>query len=690
MASKLVLIHESVQDSHVFSNNVLADVRTISVGRNDTQESFMKALSEIRDIASLTHVAIIFPNRGNRVPLFEYTAEERQAMEQFEAYKNTELSCPNEFHNYCATHDGKDVSLTRKKLLLQRHTAFARSGQLLSDSLLTALHELKTIHSSLSYVDIISCNINPSAVQQQQLDHLKSNGMIVRYSTDLTGKNGDWILESHDVNVTPVYFTKNVASYKYTLDITICTDTELLDLGTLPGGTYSLAYAVSNDGGVIGGESEDANGDSRAFIYTDNGGMVNIDTLPNSTFSYVLGLSGDGTVAAGRYVDGFGGHLFVWTQAGGMINIDAANPTRQYNHGYAEGNIISEDGSTIVGTYLIGFSAFEAIYYNVLTNTVTSLNSTIITQLGLPGGSRSQANGCSADGNVIFGRFNTGSGNDRCFVYYRNTNTVIEIPPFVVGNPIYPASISLDGTTVVGFSNIGTSPIAFYWTAATNIVNMGTLPGGTTSRAYSVSSDGAIIVGISEDSSGNDRVYIYNVASSSFVQTIIPPSNGYSYSTDIYGFSTSNDGSVVAGYLQSTSGTENVFRYTNGTLTDLGLLPTGTAYSYPTVISKDGSTITGYADVNNNTTQHAFKQVTKCIVIPSAEGDLGSLLCLNCVECATPNPQTGVYDSSRITENKEGRVIRDYIIKNGCQARPKPVFQSYADYMKYLNASLRH
>jgi probable HAF family extracellular repeat protein len=219
---------------------------------------------------------------------------------------------------------------------------------------------------------------------------------------------------------------------------------------------------------------------------------------------------------------------------------------------------------------------------------------------------------------------------------------------------------------------------------------MGTLPGGTTSRAYSVSSDGSIIVGISNDSSGNDNVYIYNVASSSFVQTIIPPSSGNSYSTDIYGFSISSDGSVVTGYLDPSSGTENAFRYTNGTLVDLGFLPTGTTYSYSIAISKDGSTIVGYADVNNDANEHAFKQVTNCIVIPSAEGDIGSLLCLNCVECATPNPQTGVYDSSRITENKEGRVIRDYIIKNGCHARPKPVFQSYADYMKYLNASLRH
>lgn len=64
--------------------------------------------------------------------------------------------------------------------------------------------------------------------------------------------------------------------------------------------------------------------------------------------------------------------------------------------------------------------------------------------------------------------------------------------------------------------------------------------------------------------------------------------------------------------------------------------------------------------------------------------------CLTCDVCATPNPQTGVYDSSRVTEFKEGRVIRNYVLTNGCQARPTPIFASYADYMKYLNASLRH
>lgn len=51
----------------------------------------------------------------------------------------------------------------------------------------------------------------------------------------------------------------------------------LLDLGTLPGDKYSLAYAI-NDFGQVVGQSIDANGNSRAFLW-QNGTMIDLNTL---------------------------------------------------------------------------------------------------------------------------------------------------------------------------------------------------------------------------------------------------------------------------------------------------------------------------------------------------------------------------------------------------------------------------
>src|SRR5262249_47661000 len=69
-----------------------------------------------------------------------------------------------------------------------------------------------------------------------------------------------------------------------------------------------------------------------------------------------------------------------------------------------------------------------------------------------------------------------------------------------------PFGVSADGSTAVGGSGGGAAPsVAFRWTAATGIVDLGTLPGASGKYygyAWGVNADGSVVVGFQTDSGG--------------------------------------------------------------------------------------------------------------------------------------------------------------------------------------------
>jgi probable HAF family extracellular repeat protein len=68
----------------------------------------------------------------------------------------------------------------------------------------------------------------------------------------------------------------------------------------------------------------------------------------------------------------------------------------------------------------------------------------------------------------------------------------------------------------------------------------------------------------------------------------------------------SSDGSVLAGYADTAENQQHAFRWTIGTgMVDLGTL-IGTTRSLPIAISSDGTTVVGYADNGNGTQSQAF------------------------------------------------------------------------------------
>jgi probable HAF family extracellular repeat protein len=92
----------------------------------------------------------------------------------------------------------------------------------------------------------------------------------------------------------------------------------MVDLGTLQGGTSSLANAVNESSQVVG-SSGTADGD-HPFSWTQAGGMVDLGTLGGSEgAATAVNASGEVVGLAGT-ADG-GNHAFSWTQVGGMVDL---------------------------------------------------------------------------------------------------------------------------------------------------------------------------------------------------------------------------------------------------------------------------------------------------------------------------------------------------------------------------------
>ncbi len=300
---------------------------------------------------------------------------------------------------------------------------------------------------------------------------------------------------------------------------------ELIWIGSL-GGNDSEARAVSDDGLVVVGVSEDANGNPRAFRWNMQTGMQDLGAL-GGDWSEATDVSADGTIVVGWSYDSNNIYrAFKWTEATGMQGLGAGD--------YSKANGISADGTAII----------VDIYPDAYRWTAASG----LVNLGTLGGSSSGA-----------------------------------------------TDIGFDSTIICGHSYVvSEDPYAFRWTVSGG---MQTLSGASNieSRARSISSDGIIIVGTTEDEFGTEKAFRWT------------QSGGFEF--DIAGnFSQGNavsgDGSVIVGYFGN-----GAFRFSNtGGLEALNqtysnLLTPGSDLSTASGISPDGQFIVGKG-INSTSSQN--------------------------------------------------------------------------------------
>jgi len=264
-------------------------------------------------------------------------------------------------------------------------------------------------------------------------------------------------------------------------------------LGDLPGGEFdSWAEGVSADGSVVVGHSRTASG-TEAFRWTLADGMVGLGRLPGSADgTWAYGVSGDSTVVIG--VDSANAYQsFRWTASEGMVTLN--HPPGIPTSG---ARAASWDGSVIVGEGNL-WGNRKAYRWSAGGGPMVDLGN-------LPGYPQIGAFGVSGDGRIVVGgSYQYPKGE--AFYWTEQTGLVGlgDLPGGLSRSFAY--AISSDGTVIVGQSDSASGPEAFRWTKEGGMQGLGDLPGGYfDSLAFDTSADGSVVVGTA-DSYGNAFIW---------------------------------------------------------------------------------------------------------------------------------------------------------------------------------------
>lgn len=263
-------------------------------------------------------------------------------------------------------------------------------------------------------------------------------------------------------------------------------------LGNLPGGTFSVATGISADGTKVVGYGDATAGAQRAWIWTSGGGMVDLGDIGTGDVALAYGISPDGNTVIGQAVatPGFLPYnVFTWTSGGGMVDRGTVPGNAQStgtainNAGFAaiaggepgdEAARWSSGGGYTTFGFIPGAdtmyaTAISADSTTVVGNSIGTLTqawkwvSGVLTPLAfLPSGTDSQATGVTADGGIVVG-FANGVGNYKG-VYWAGAADPVTLPQLALTTREFPAAVTPDGTTIVGWSTDDTElSVAVYW-----------------------------------------------------------------------------------------------------------------------------------------------------------------------------------------------------------------------------------
>ena len=224
----------------------------------------------------------------------------------------------------------------------------------------------------------------------------------------------------------------------------------------------------------------------------------------------------------------------------------------------------------------------------------------------------SDANAVSADGSVVVGQVDYGSGGKYHAFRWTSDGGMQDLGDLTANGTGWSVaySASADGSAVVGHASYAAYGLhAFRWTIDGGMQDLGdlTASGTGSSAARAVSADGRVVAG-QADYVLYGKYHAFRWTSEGGMQDLgdlTASGTGTSYTNAI-----SADGSaVVGGADYGTGANAHAFRWTSaGGMQDLGdLTASGTGSSNAIAISADGSVVVGEASYGSGWWSHAYR-----------------------------------------------------------------------------------
>ena len=224
----------------------------------------------------------------------------------------------------------------------------------------------------------------------------------------------------------------------------------------------------------------------------------------------------------------------------------------------------------------------------------------------------SNANAVSADGSVVVGQVDYGSGGKYHAFRWTSDGGMQDLGDLTANGTGWSVaySASADGSAVVGHASYAAYGLhAFRWTIDGGMQDLGdlTASGTGSSAARAVSADGRVVAG-QADYVLYGKYHAFRWTSEGGMQDLgdlTASGTGTSYTNAI-----SADGSaVVGGADYGTGANAHAFRWTSaGGMQDLGdLTASGTGSSNAIAISADGSVVVGEASYDSGWWSHAYR-----------------------------------------------------------------------------------
>lgn len=273
------------------------------------------------------------------------------------------------------------------------------------------------------------------------------------------------------------------------------------DLGTIPGGTFSIGRGVSGDGAVVVGLSGGAAGSTfRAFRWTASDGMQSLGVLPGFTASDASAASGDGSVVVGTCSGATTSRAFRWTAGAGMESISSGTSSLAASAVSSDGTVVAgsvtRDAATRGGAFTWSQAQGLRLLDPVGGGTTLSVPSSVFA--------------LSADGSVAVGERYFATENGAIIQHaFRWTagEGLVDLGTLGVGVPAFSTGLAVsgDGRVVGGTSvNAGlTGSVACVWTEQTGLLEVNQLlassgvdlTGWVLTSITGLSADGATFTG---------------------------------------------------------------------------------------------------------------------------------------------------------------------------------------------------